>query len=221
MTSTLTNAGQISLIIGPMFAGKSTELLRQLNIYCKCYATVFVTNSIDTREYLSHNPIIQTTLKNTSIDYLQCKELNIEELMRYDVIGIDEAQFFGELVKPVIELAKRNKIIVISGLDADSDQNVFLNVVNLIPYSSNVKKLTALCNECIANHNERHISNINVAPMTIRKIQSKERFVVGQEESYSVSCLEHLQRNDDVDNEHTKEYDEEYIAKNENTKNEN
>ena len=45
MTSSLIKNGQITLIIGPMFSGKSTELLRQLNIFARCYRTVFITHN--------------------------------------------------------------------------------------------------------------------------------------------------------------------------------
>lgn len=188
MTSTLIKSGQISLIIGPMFSGKSTELLRYLNVYCRCFKTVFVTNTIDTRAYLSHNPIINTNLKNTTIDYKQCSDLNIEELAKYDVVGIDEAQFFKNLKEPVLELAKLNKIIFIAGLDADSEQKMFTEITDLIPYAIDVKKQTALCNKCIEEQN----GTVNVAPATIRKTQDKERLIVGQEDTYSVVCLKHL-----------------------------
>ena len=190
MTSTLIKTGQISLIIGSMFSGKSTELLRQLNIYSRCYKTVFVTHSIDTRSYISHNPTINTNLLNTKIEYVQCSKLDTEKLLTYDVIGIDEGQFFTNLKEPILELIKNEKIIIVAGLDSDFNQNVFKELIDLIPYAVEVKKLTALCNKCISEKN----NIINSAPVTIRISDNKERLVVGQEEIYSVSCLKHMSK---------------------------
>ena len=86
------------------------------------------------------------------------------------------------------------------------NQNVFTEIVNLIPYAYEIKKLTALCNKCIAENKNRIKNNaknneteniesgniINMAPVTVRLSDNKERLVVGQEEVYSVSCLKHL-----------------------------
>lgn len=188
MLSSITQNGHISIVIGSMFSGKSTEVLRQLNIYSRCYKTVFVTHSIDNRQYISHNPTIHKTLQNTGIDYVQCQKLNITELDKYNVIGIDEAQFFEGLKNPVLQLAKMNKIIIVAGLDSDYKQQPFSEIMNLIPYAVSVVKLTALCNACIAENT----GVINLAPMTIRKVESNERLVVGQDDIYSVSCLKHL-----------------------------
>jgi len=184
----LSKNGQIAIIFGPMYAGKSTALLNQLNVYNRCYKTAYVTHSIDNRHYLSHNPCISKNLEQTSIAYIQCPVLDTAKLSQYDVIGIDEAQFFDELTEPVIELARLNKIIVVAGLDADSNQKPFTGLMELIPYAVSVTKLTSICSMCMEENN----GIINLAPMTIKKIKNNDRIQVGQEDIYSVTCLKHL-----------------------------
>jgi thymidine kinase len=172
-----------------MFGGKSSELLRQLSVYSRCFKTVFITHTIDNRQYISHNPTIHSTLKNSGIDYKQCSKIVPSELSEYTVIGIDEAQFMTNLRDPIVELAKQNKIIIVAGLDSDYMQKPFMEIMMLIPYATHVEKFSALCNACIAEKS----GVINLAPMTIRKnTLNNERIVVGQDDIYGVSCLRHM-----------------------------
>ena len=108
--------GGIKLIIGPMFAGKSTYLLaeeRKSKIAKK--SVVCVKHSFDTRytsgsEIVTHN---QDTSKAPSYASNTLGEL-MNTLIQYDVILIDEGQFFEDLAEGVSQLVTLKKYIVIA-----------------------------------------------------------------------------------------------------------
>lgn len=111
----------LDLIIGPMFSGKTTELIRRLTKFAsvgkKC---LYINSSIDTREknnFSTHNPTI-TRLNN--IESIKIKEFNnnfIKDISHYDIIGIDESQLFTSNLKyNVLSLVEQyDKHVIMSG----------------------------------------------------------------------------------------------------------
>lgn len=103
------------MIIGPMFAGKSTELLRRVRkneiagkrcLYIKYIAdTRYDVSSIATHD----------NLKKTAVAVKELSEIG-DEWMDFDVIGIDEGQFFSDIVEKAEEMAEAGKIVAISAL---------------------------------------------------------------------------------------------------------
>ena len=91
------NNPTIDIIIGPMFAGKSTELIRRLNICAELgLKTLYVNSKLDGRSdkvFSTHNPTIGKIGKIDSKKVLDLLDIDFEQ---YDVIGIDEAQLFSE-----------------------------------------------------------------------------------------------------------------------------
>ena len=73
-------------------------------------------------------------------------EVNVDE---YLVIGVDEGQFYPDLVKIVTSWVNNGKLVYISSLDSDSDGNLFGDITKLLPISSSFKKLTARCVFCL------------------------------------------------------------------------
>jgi len=62
------------------------------------------------------------------------KLMEITELCsNYDVIGVDEGQFFSEIVEFCEMMANRSKIVVVSALDGTFERKPFGNIINLIP----------------------------------------------------------------------------------------
>jgi thymidine kinase len=140
----------LDIIMGPMFAGKSTELIRrirQLKVIKKKF--IVVKPSIDNRysenHVVSHNNdkeycIVFENLNN----FIQNTELN-----NIDTIFIDEAQFFPDLkssVEYLVEKLKKNVVIV--GLDGDFNRNKFGQIFDLIPFSDTCVKINSLCEFC-------------------------------------------------------------------------
>ena len=109
----------IDIITGPMFSGKTTELCRRLNILqtlgLKC---VYINSNVDNRSvknFSTHNKM----LNKISFDSYKLKDIHLLKQigMNYDVIGIDEIQFFKNIVGVIIDLVETHgkKIIVFIG----------------------------------------------------------------------------------------------------------
>ena len=140
--------GYISLIIGCMFAQKTTELLRRVKRYKSIGYKVLIVNFIEDTRYgtecvASHDNEIEKALCVAKLE-------DINHLIGdYDVIAIDEGQFFPDLYKYVTEWADRLDIhIVVSGLDGTSERKPFGDILNLIPCAEEVVRLSAFCGIC-------------------------------------------------------------------------
>ena len=142
--------GHLSLIIGCMFAQKTTELLRRIRRYQSIGYKVLVVNySADTRYgtdcIASHDKEFE---KAMCIDQLE----SIDELVRsgvYDVIAIDEGQFFKDLYPYITAWADQLPIhIVISGLDGSFKREPIGDMLRLIPHAEEVERLNAFCSVC-------------------------------------------------------------------------
>ena len=138
----------IQIIIGPMYSGKSTELIRRCNNYEAINQKVLVLNhSLDTR---CEQNLVQTHSKTTKIavktnsliDYFK-KNKDIFE--SYKVVAIDEAQFFEDLYDFVLLIEKNDIVIVIAGLDGDCFRKPFGQILECIPLADEVTKLHAMC----------------------------------------------------------------------------
>lgn len=142
--------GHLSLIIGCMFAQKTTELLRRIRRYQSIGYRVLVVNySADTRYgkncIASHDKEFE---KAICVDHLGL----IDEMVRsglYDVVAIDEGQFFPDLYSYSTAWADHLPIdIVISGLDGSSKREPIGDILLLIPHAEEVERLNAFCSMC-------------------------------------------------------------------------
>jgi len=174
------------MIIGPMFSGKSTELLRQASRYKAIGKNVLLVNHTnDTRTDSSvktHNNIKHKAAKTSSL--LSLIEKN--QLKNVDIIAVDEAQFFPDLKKFILAIETTDIILYISGLDGDSNRNPFGQILECIPLCDSVVKLRALDMMNCDGHTK--------APFTLRiKEKTKEQIQVGANDSYkAVSRINYL-----------------------------
>ena len=165
------------MFIGPMFSGKSTELLRQVKRYKSIGMNVLLinhTNDIRTGDSIkTHDNCKHTALKinnlMTLVDNNMLKDTN--------VIAIDEAQFFSDLKQFILSIEKKNVILYIAGLDGDSNRNPFGQILECIPLCDTVVKLRALdMIECDGN---------TKAPFTLRLTnKTKTQIQIGAEDTY-------------------------------------
>lgn len=182
--------GWIEVICGPMFAGKSEELLRRVNRFQ--YADI---------DYILFKPKTDTRTKESakSRDGRKFKAVEVkdsQELWDYvmshkdkqiDAIAIDEAQFFDkELGKVCNQLANKGYVVYVAGLDLDFRGIPFESVTNALAYADVVTKLTAICPICGAEAN-RTQRLINGEPASIKNPIIK----VGNSESYEARCRQH------------------------------
>lgn len=177
--------GQINIIIGCMFSGKSTEVIRIINRYknIKEAKLLIINHTIDNRygnNVISSHDKVQVNCKSLS----ELNELNnTKEYEESNIIFIEEAQFFKDLYDFCLRAADiDNKILYIVGLDGDFKRNCFGDICKLIPHAENVKKLKALCSKC-ADGTE--------ATFTKRIVSNEDIQLVGTKDSYIPVCRMH------------------------------
>lgn len=178
------NEGWIEVITGPMFAGKTEELIRRVNRleYANRNIVVFKP-AIDDRyadaEVVSHN-----NSRTKSINITKASEI-----MKYiepdtEVVAIDEIQFLDEEAVDICEyLADRGIRVIVSGLDRDFRGEPFTFMPKLLALAEEVTKLTAICLQCYTP-----------ATRTQRIIDGKPAnyddpiILVGAKDSYEARC---------------------------------
>ena len=171
--------GKIELILGPMFSGKSTRLIEQMRKYVyKAKKTIMVKYYADQRYSEKSEVVTHDLIKYDSIN---CKLLrnSFDTFKQYDVIGIDEGQFFADLVEVCEELALMGKIILIAALNGDFRMEPFPVIQRIISKSDKIKLLKAYCFNC---HKD--------AKFSLRIVQSNETVLIGAGEAYKPACRE-------------------------------
>lgn len=175
--------GWIEVICGPMFSGKSEELLRRIGLF-----------KIAEVKYLLFSPIADTrsgSKKVKSRDGRVVESISIEHSRDIinkinestddvQVIAIDEAQFFDEELAEVCNyLANNNYIVMVAGLDKDSWGQPFVPMMKLLIYAEEVTKLKAICTNCGAIAS--YTTHINPRP-------TNSQILVGDKSEYTANC---------------------------------
>lgn len=176
----------LDLIIAPMYAGKTTEIIRRLTIFHEMDMKVVYINSIkdsrtkDDNSFSTHNP----TIKSIPFDSLKSETLNTINVSKYEVIGLDEASFFRDLKEIVLKwVEKEKKIVIVAGLNGDYQRKPFGQLLDLVPFCDNITKLTPFCLSCKKEKNE-----IRNALFTKRIVSSAEKILIGDKEFYIPVC---------------------------------
>jgi thymidine kinase len=178
---TTPHPGRLEVITGPMFSGKSEELIRRLKRARIARQRVACFKpDIDLRYHrtaiASHSSQTHEAVTVASVERL--REELAPQLAEVEVIGIDEAQFLDESIIPLaLELVHLGKRVLIAGLDTTYKGDPFGPIPNLMAISDEVTKLSAVCMVCGAP-----------AIHTQRLGQSQELVVVGAAELYEARC---------------------------------
>lgn len=178
-----TQKGWIEVICGPMFSGKSEELLRRINLlqYSEVKYLLF-TPVADTRtgarKAKSRDGRIIESIPVTNsreiIDHVNKASDDVQ------VIAIDEAQFFDEELPEVCNyLANNDYIVIAAGLDMDSWGRPFAPMMKLLVYAEKVTKLKAVCSNCGAAAS--FTGHIKPRPMD-------SQILVGDKNEYTAHC---------------------------------
>lgn len=169
--------GWIEVITGPMFSGKTEELIRRIRraMLANQKAGLFKP-SVDVRysktDVVSHD---NNMLASITVDH--AIEI-IEKSSGFNVIGIDEAQFFdSELVTICNQLADKGKRIIVAGLDMDFKGNPFGPMPQLLIKAEYLTKLSAICMEC---GNPAHFSH--------RIAKQNQQILIGEKDKYIPLC---------------------------------
>ncbi|MDR5659742.1 thymidine kinase [Serpentinicella sp. ANB-PHB4] len=177
--------GSIEMIVGPMYAGKSEELLRRVNRAKIAGLKVLLFKpGIDDRYTLDSVACHSgKTMKCVPVESAKEVREYIKDAA-YDVLAIDEVQFLGEdIIEVCKEAADSGKRVICSGLDMDFKGGAFQIVPEIMAIAEQVTKLTAICMVCKkpATRTQRLV---NGQPAKY----SDPIIMVGAEESYEARC---------------------------------
>jgi len=143
----MNTTGSLELIIGNMFSGKSTELIRRINSIKSINNNIIVINYLYDNRYSTDSVSTHNSTSIKSLRVITLMEIDKVLISKTEYIFIDEAQFFTDLYQFVSEYCDTKKIII-SGLDGDCNRNKFGTIIDLIPLSDSVLKLKAYCIKC-------------------------------------------------------------------------
>lgn len=171
------NCGWIEVICGSMYSGKSEELIRRLRRCQIARQNVSIFKpKIDTR-YSDDQIVSHSDLRMSSRPVNSALEI-LEYAKDSEVIGIDEAQFFGlELVDVCQTLSNQGKRVIVAGLDQDFRGEPFEPIPQLLAVAEYITKTLAICMVCG-----------NPANRTQRKTHDEERVIVGGRDIYEARC---------------------------------
>ena len=176
----------ITLIIGPMFSGKTTRLVHEIDrariarkrcVIVKYREDMRYNDVADpSQNIITHGktvysgvPIILTTTLG---------DIESSITANYDVIGVSETQFYADAAEKIAQWAAAGKIIVAEGLNGTWQQTVFPQIAALIPHAEHIIKLTAICQKCGSDSgNYSHLTT-----------HSGDLVQIGGAEKYSARC---------------------------------
>src|SRR5688572_20160082 len=170
--------GWIEVICGPMFSGKSEELIRRLKRAKIARQPLQIFKpKIDDR-YHETRIVSHSEHWIDAIAVAGSAELERAVLPETRVVGIDEVQFFDPGIVPAVErLAGRGMRVIVAGLDQDYTGKPFEPVPALLCIAEYVTKSLAICSRCGAP-----------AGRSQRLIASTDQVVVGATDAYEPRC---------------------------------
>ncbi len=182
--------GSIEVVCGPMFSGKTEELIRRVRRaqIARQKVQIFkpmIDNRYHESDVVSHSALsIAATPIHDAVEILQ----KIHDSTR--VVAIDEAQFFDQTLVAVVEkLARRGVRVLLAGLDQDSRGRPFGPMAELLAIADFVLKVQAICTVCGAN-----------ATKSFRRPGNADaQVLVGETDVYEARCRSHFEPDDSAD----------------------
>jgi thymidine kinase len=172
------NMGWIEVIVGPMFSGKSEELIRRLRRAEIGKQRVQIFKPAIDQRYAKNGIVSHSGLEIPSELVQEGSEILQKVAPRTEVVGIDEAQFLGDtIVADCARLAELGKRVIVTGLDTDFMGRPFEPMPRLLAVAEEITKLLAICVRCG-----------NPAVHTQRIVASEELIVVGAGGMYEARC---------------------------------
>lgn len=189
------NMGKLEIITGTMFSGKTSYLLNKIALLVELDLKVLYINiDFDDRsdlEYSTHNPILNNidfkkkNKINENLTMIKVRDFSNITFDSYDIIMIDEAHFFEDIIKFTKKLIDNKKHVIIATLIADYKGNKFGKVLDLIPICDEIVRLESYCIECSKQ------KKINKAIYSKRITKNKESIDIGGSDKYIAVCREH------------------------------
>ena len=170
-------SGWIEVITGCMFSGKTEELLRRLRRSNFAGQKIIIFKPATDDRYSSDEVVSHDSTSMSSIVIKESRTI-LKYAQDYQVIGIDEGQFFDdELIQISEKLALLGKRVIIAGLDLDYKGIPFGPIPNLMAIAEYVTKVHAICSHCG-----------NLATHSYRISEEDDRVIVGEKDKYEPRC---------------------------------
>lgn len=170
--------GKIEIVIGTMFGGKSTELLRRLEraLRARQDVIVFSKDSRYVKGYVTTHT--EMVMKGHFVNDSGELDAILEQNPDVDVVGIDEIQFFDlDIVAVCNKWALRGKRIICAGLDQDYDARPFETTIAMVAQAEEVQKVLAICTKCGKDAVRNHL-----------KVRAESRIMEGASDLYEALC---------------------------------
>jgi thymidine kinase len=172
------NMGWIEVIVGPMFSGKSEELIRRLRRAEIGKQRVQIFKPVIDQRYTKNGIVSHSGLEIASELVSMGSDILAQVAPRTEVVGVDEAQFLGDsIVDACVKLADLGKRVIVTGLDTDFMGRPFEPMPRMLAVAEEITKLLAICMQCG-----------NPAVHTQRLVASEELIVVGAGGMYEARC---------------------------------
>jgi len=169
--------GTIEVVCGPMFSGKTEELIRRLVRAQIAQKKVYIFKHSTDNRY-SENYIVSHNKNKIKCHSICSPNQIIDYSKKIDILGIDEAQFFDlSIIDVCNKLANDGKRIIIAGLDRDYKAIPFGPMANLLAHADYITKLNAICMVCG-----------NQASFSQRLTKDENQILVGESDNYEARC---------------------------------
>ena len=176
------NVGTLKLILGPMFSGKTTALIREFREWSSINKKPLCINYIGDDRY---GNVCENNMYNHNRLSVKCtyasklKDVSDDLVKNSDIILINEGQFFSDLIEFVkVWCETYGKNVVVCGLDGDYKRMMFGDILKLVPLADSVEKLNAFCAKC-ADGTKAHFTH--------RCSKETEQIVIGSS-NYVALC---------------------------------
>ncbi|CAH6418591.1 Thymidine kinase [uncultured virus] len=192
------NAGSLHIRVGPMFCGKTTWLVDEITRYADLNtgtAPLLINHVNDNRDKAISSHSSHFKGVSSRIVTIKTGLLSAVDVSAFDVVGIDEGQWYPDLVKTVLMWVQRGKQVYIAGLDGDFRRGNFGDIRNLLSEADSFVKLQAICTTCIKLKQKTGpliVSDLTPAPFTAKHSEvSAGLVVVGGADKYTATCRRH------------------------------
>jgi thymidine kinase len=198
----------LTVFTGCMFSNKSTRLIQEITRYADATTSsdethpkpLLINNCLDDRSketvISSHSSAFKGI--STKVDIVFAKSLSELDVSKYEVIGIDEVQFFSDLKEIVEKWLALGKHIYCAGLNGDANQRHFGQIHELLPICDHFEFLHAICQICMEEKRKEKAILTPVdfqsmkASFSKRIISSESQIDVGASDKYIAVCRKHF-----------------------------
>jgi thymidine kinase len=155
-----------------MFSGKTSELVRRVGRFKHARHTCLVIKYSHDRRYSDEHV---STHDRLMLPAVACERLSdVSNWCDYDVVGVDEGQFFPDLVEFCETAANSGKIVIVAALDGTFQRQMFGRVCELVPIAESIVKLTAVCAVC---HGDASFSKRTTDETAVELIGGADKYI--------------------------------------------